>query len=319
VWPASTPRRVARASPSQREGHRPQEEDASTPSASRTCSPQAASDARVAVDYAELDAHPWELNTPGGIVDLRTGQLAPDPARLHTRLTCCTPDPAADRGAWLAFLATTFGGDQELIDYLQRLVGYSAVGSRRRPRPALLLRPGRNGKGTFLETCVKVLGDYATTAPAGFLMAKPYQGHETEIARLSGARMVVCSEVNDGDRFDEARVKVLTGGDTLTARFMQQDHFTFTPTHQLWAMGNHQPHVAGRRPSVLAPAPADPVRHEVPPSRHRRPAGHPRRRARPRGARLDRRGRRRLRPRRPTDPRQRPRRHRRATPATRTP
>lgn len=105
--------------------------------------------------------------------------------------------------------------------------------------------PGANGKGVFLETLRAVLGDYATTAPSGFLMAKNYSGHETEIARLAGARMVVCSEINEGDRFDEAKVKQLTGGDTLAARFMRMDHFTFQPTHKLWLMGNHQPTVNG--------------------------------------------------------------------------
>jgi putative DNA primase/helicase len=123
---------------------------------------------------------------------------------------------------------------------------------------------GGNGKGVFLETCVKVLGGYATTAPAGFLMAKVHQGHETEVARLAGARMVLCSEVNDDDRFDEARVKLLTGGDTLTARFMQQDHFTFTPTHQLWAMGNHQPHVRAGGRSFWRRLRLIPFQHEVP-------------------------------------------------------
>lgn len=227
---------------------------------------QAASDERVTVTYGDLDAHPWELNTPGGIVDLRTGTLSPsDPAKLHTRTTSCTPDFDADRSAWLRFLSTTFNGDQQLIDYLQRLVGYSAVGIVGAHILPYCHGSGGNGKGVFLETCVKVLGGYATTAPAGFLMAKPHAGHETEIARLAGARMVLCSEVNDDDRFDEGRVKLLTGGDTLTARFMQQDHFTFTPTHQLWAMGNHQPHVRAGGRAFWRRLRLIPFTHEVPP------------------------------------------------------
>lgn len=226
---------------------------------------QAASDPRVSVTYNQLDAHPWELNTPGGIVDLRTGQLGPsDPAKLHTRTTSCTPDFDADRSMWLRFLDTTFGGDQQLIDYLQRLVGYSAVGVVGAHVLPYCHGSGGNGKGVFLETAVKVLGGYATTAPAGFLMAKTHAAHETEIARLAGARMVLCSEVNDDDRFDEARVKLLTGGDTLTARFMQQDHFTFTPTHQLWAMGNHQPHVRAGGRSFWRRLRLIPFAHEVP-------------------------------------------------------
>lgn len=227
---------------------------------------QAASDERVAVEYSELDSHPWELNTPGGIVDLRTGQLRPaDPGQLHTRLTSATPDPAADRTAWLRFLDVTFGGDAELIGFMQRMVGYSAVGLVGAHVLPYCFGSGGNGKGVFLETCVRVLRDYATTAPAGFLMAKTYQGHETELARLSGARMVLCSEVNDDDRFDEARVKGLTGGDSITARFMQQDHFTFSPTHQLWAMGNHQPHVRAGGPSFWRRLRLIPFQHEVKP------------------------------------------------------
>jgi len=205
---------------------------------------QAASDKRISVTYDQLDANAWELNTPGGIVDLRTGRISPsDQAKLHTRTTMCAPDFDADRSVWQTFLADTFGGDQGLIDYLQRLVGYSAVGIVGAHVLPFCHGSGGNGKGVFLEANIKVLGGYATTAPAGFLMVKSHPGHETEIARLSGARMVLCSEVNAEDRFDEARVKQLTGGDTITARFMHQDHFTFTPTHQLWLMGNHRPDV----------------------------------------------------------------------------
>lgn len=225
---------------------------------------QAETDERISVTQDQLDAHPWELNTPGGIVDLHTGALHPSAAsHLHTRLTACTPDPGADTSAWTDFLDTTFRGDTDLIDYLQRLVGYSAVGMVGAHVLPYCYGSGGNGKGVFLETCVKVLGDYATTAPAGFLMAKQYQGHETELARLSGARMVLCSEVNDDDRFDEGRVKLLTGGDSITARFMHQDHFTFTPTHQLWAMGNHQPHVRAGGPSFWRRLRLIPFLHQV--------------------------------------------------------
>lgn len=204
---------------------------------------QAATDQTITVTYDQLDAHPWELNTPGGIIDLHTGALLPsDPTKLHTRITSCTPDPAADTTTWHTFLGDTFT-DMSVVTYLQRLVGYSATGVIGAHVLPFCYGSGGNGKGVFLEACSKTLGGYATTAPAGFLMAKTHVSHETEIARLSGARMVLCSEINEEDHFDESRVKQLTGGDTLTARFMAQDHFTFTPTHHLWLMGNHQPTV----------------------------------------------------------------------------
>lgn len=205
---------------------------------------QAATDPRVVVDLEALDARPFELNTPTGIVDLRTGTTIPaDPSHLHTRITAASPDATVDATRWNNFLADTFKGRDDLPEYMQRLVGYSVTGVVRDHVLPFLFGAGANGKGVFLETMRAVLGDYATTAPSGFLMAKNYAGHETEIARLAGARMVVCSEINEGDRFDEAKVKQLTGGDALTARFMRQDHFTFQPTHKLWLMGNHQPSV----------------------------------------------------------------------------
>ncbi len=204
----------------------------------------AETDIRIAVGIDALDAHAWELNTPTGIIDLRTGTLTPpDPTRLHTRVTLCAPDFDADDTVWTRFLIDTFGDDKTLIAYLRRLVGYSAVGEVGPHILPFCYGLGGNGKGAFLEALQKVLGDYATTAPLGFLMAKAHTQHLTEIARLAGARMVLCDEVNEDDRFDEAKVKQLTGGNTLTAHFMRQDDITFTPTHQLWLVGNNQPAV----------------------------------------------------------------------------
>lgn len=227
---------------------------------------QAQTDVRIVISIDDLDAHPWELNTPAGIVDLTTGQLTPsDASRLHTKVTACSPDPAANPERWHAFLADTFGGDEQLVAYLQRLVGYSATGSVAKHVLPFAVGSGGNGKGVFLESLVAVLGDYATTAPSGFLMAKAHAGHETEIARLAGMRMVVCSEVADDDRFDEVKVKQLTGGDTLTARFMRQDHFTFKPSHHLWLMGNHQPAVRAGGRAFWRRLRLIPFLHEVPP------------------------------------------------------
>lgn len=228
----------------------------------------AQSDTRVVVPFAALDSKPWDLNTPTGIVDLRTGQLRPaDPGALHTRITKAAPDPSADVSMWLMFLSQTFGSNVELVSYLQRLVGYSAVGYVGAHVLPFAFGSGGNGKGVFLEAVAGVLGDYATSAPVGFLMTQLHSGHETEIARLAGARMVLCSEVNEADRFDEAKVKQLTGGDTLTARFMRQDHFSFRPTHQLWLMGNHKPEVRSGGRAFWRRLRLVPFLHEVPEDR----------------------------------------------------
>ncbi|AYN58747.1 DNA primase/polymerase [Arthrobacter phage Peas] len=228
---------------------------------------QAQTDPRITVTIDQLDAHPWELNTPGGIIDLRTGQLTPpDPTKLHTRITACAPDFNADTTLWQTFLNQTFPEGEGLIAYMQRLVGYSAVGEVREHILPFAYGGGGNGKGVFLEAIKGVLGDYATTSPNGFLMASNYAPHTTEIARLAGQRMVICSEVNEDDKFDEAKVKALAGGDTLTARFMRQDDFTFKPTHQLWLMGNHQPAVESGGHSFWRRLRLIPFTHTVPDS-----------------------------------------------------
>lgn len=203
----------------------------------------ARTDRRVVAPAAELDAVATHLNTPGGIVDLVNGELYPaDPDALHTRSTAFAPDFDADAPRWRTFLADTFGEDTELAAFVQRLAGYSASGDTRFHVLPFLNGPGGNGKTVFLDVLRILLGDYAATAPNTFLMVGQQQ-HETEVARLAGLRLVVVSEVNQDARFDEAKMKLLTGGDALTARFMRQDHFTFEPTHHLWLMGNHLPAV----------------------------------------------------------------------------
>lgn len=205
---------------------------------------QASTDSRILVGVEDLDAHPWQLNTPGGIVDLTTGTLLPsDPSQLHTRMTAVTPDVTADLGRWEEFLTDTFGEDLALIAYMQRLVGYSAVGQVGPHILPFCHGSGGNGKGAFLEANKAVLGDYAGKAPRGFLTVKMGEPHPQEIAKLAGARMVLCSETNEGDKFDEAKVKELTGGDTLTGHFMRENDFSFKPSHQLWLMGNNKPDV----------------------------------------------------------------------------
>lgn len=256
---------IARALPSESSADNRHKQRALSAIGTTAALTQAETDPRVTVALSQLDAHPYELNTPHGTVDLRTGVLTPaDPARLHTRMTAAAPDPDADPTRWQRFLADTFAGHPELPAYLQRLVGYSASGIVREHVLPFLHGSGANGKGVFLESIQRVLGDYATTAPSGFLMAQTYGSHETEIARLAGARLVVCSEVNERDKFDEVKVKMLTGGDTVTARFMRQDHFSFTPSHTLILMGNHQPAVHSGGYSFWRRLRLIPFEHTVP-------------------------------------------------------
>ncbi|MFI7343973.1 phage/plasmid primase, P4 family [Streptomyces sp. NPDC050085] len=199
------------------------------------------------LNAALLDADPYALCTPGGIVDLRTGLIhAPAPDKdFHSRSTTVAPE-AMCTPRWDRFLSDTFGegpDGREMIGFLHLLLGYSITGDVGAQVLPFLFGSGKNGKSVLLDVVMRLVGDYADAAPPGFLMARPYEGHPTDLAELHGRRVIVCSEVKPGDRFDEARIKHLTGGDRIKARRMRQDFFSFQPTHKLWLLGNHRPEV----------------------------------------------------------------------------
>jgi putative DNA primase/helicase len=228
----------------------------------------ASSDARTVIHVGALDARPYEVNTPGGIIDLRTGHLrAPDPTAHHTRSTTVTPQPGpAPR--WERFLADTFAGDPALTAYVQRLIGVSLIGTVLEQLLPFPFGSGANGKTTLLGVFQRLIGigdgGYSISAPADMLLATQNAGHPTEIARLSGARLVVTSELEDGQRFAEAKVKQLTGSDVISGRFMRQDWFSFKPTHTLWLLANHQPEVRAGGPAFWRRIALLPFLHTVP-------------------------------------------------------
>jgi P4 family phage/plasmid primase-like protien len=213
---------------------------------------------------AEFDRHPWQLNTPGGVVDLRTGDMAaPTAALFHSKQTTVTPDATMKTPLWDQFLATTFQSNARIERYVQRLAGVTFIGEVLEHVLPFLHGPGGNGKTVFAEVLSTIAGDYATEAPQGFLVAGR-EKHETELANLQGRRMVVGSEVNENTRFDEAKVKLLSGGDKITARFMRQDFFTFVPSHTFWLLGNSQPKVETGGDSFFRRIRLIPFTHTVP-------------------------------------------------------
>lgn len=224
---------------------------------------QACSDRRIVARATVLDSHLLELNTPGGIVNLVTGQIQPpDPEQMHTRSAAVAPEKM-DTPRWDAFLEDTFGGDAEMAAFVQRLSGYSASGDIRYQILPFLFGGGQNGKSVLMDVLRSLLGDYAAPAPAAFLMAGKNE-HSAELAQLQGLRLVIASEVNQDARFDEAKMKELTGGEAIRARFMRQDFFTFEPTHHLWLMGNHQPEVKAGGDSFWRRLRLVPFLHKVP-------------------------------------------------------
>ncbi len=194
----------------------------------------------------DFDRHPWLLTCRNGTLDLRTGELLPhDRGHLITKLAPVAYDPDAECPVFLAFLDRIMAGNQGLIQFLQRAAGYSLTGDTSERVLMILYGEGRNGKSTFLEVLRSILGDYAIQTPTDTLMAKREAGIPNDVAQLKGARFVSASESNEGRRLDEAKIKTLTGGDTISARFMRGEFFNFTPEFKLWLGTNHKPTIRG--------------------------------------------------------------------------
>ena len=200
----------------------------------------ARSDPRHARRAEDFDADPWALNTPAGVLCLRTGEMHPHRnGGLHTKVAGAAPGGECPR--WVQFLHEITQGDAELVAYLQRLIGYTLLGEIPEHAFAFLLGPGKNGKSVLLGTAAAMLGDYATTAMADVFTVGRNDQHPTHLASLRGARMVIVSETEAGVPWAESRLKALTAGDRIAARVMRGDPFEFTPAFTLWVAGNHRP------------------------------------------------------------------------------
>jgi putative DNA primase/helicase len=201
----------------------------------------ARSDRRLAATVDQWDADPWLLNTPDGVVDLRTGRLrAHRPGDYLTKQAAVSPRGNSSL-LWLRFLDRITAGDDDLQRYLQRMCGYALTGSTREHALFFLFGTGANGKTVFTDTVSSVLADYACMAPIETFTATNMDRHPTEVADLSGARLVTAVETEEGRRWAESRIKMITGGEKVRARFMRQDSFEFTPQLKLVITGNHKP------------------------------------------------------------------------------
>lgn len=193
----------------------------------------------------ELDLDPWALNVGNGTLDLRSGSLrAHDRADLITR--CIETDycPGAMAPIWTAFLHRVLGGDEKLIQFVQRAVGYSLTGLTTEQVILLVFGAGANGKSTFITTLLDLLGPYAQQAPAETFIERR-DSIPNDVARLRGTRFVAAAEIGEGRRLNEALVKRMTGGDKITARFMRAEWFEFVPQFTPWLATNHRPEIVG--------------------------------------------------------------------------
>jgi len=213
----------------------------------------AASETGISVVSNELDVDPWVLNCKNGTVDLRTGKLQPHRREdLCTRIIPVNFDPAAPCPTFTGFLAQVLP-DVDTREYLGRCIGYAATGViREHVFPVLWGQTGRNGKGTLVEAVFSALGPYATALPNDVILEARNDPHPNMFAQLLGVRFGVAAELRPSDKLNEGMLKKLTGGDTIRARFMGGEFFSFSPTQKLFLQTNYKPRVRGGDPALWA-------------------------------------------------------------------
>jgi putative DNA primase/helicase len=203
----------------------------------------------VPVSIEELDRCPMLLNAKNGTVDLTTGELLPhDKGKMITKLVDIDYDPDAKCPHWEEFINLVAGGDNALAYFIQVAVGYTLSGLTDESALFFLYGDGANGKTTFTEAIRRMMGDYAQRIDIEALLQSWGNSNVAtpHVANMAGARFVLASEIPENRKLNESLIKDLTGGDSMTARYLHENPFTFTPVHKLWIFGNHQPKVSGR-------------------------------------------------------------------------
>jgi putative DNA primase/helicase len=208
---------------------------------------QARSLPKIPVVPAEFDRNNWLLAAQNGTIDLKTGKLRPhDRNDLITKITPIVYDPDAKAPIWDAFLEKIFEGNNGLISFVQRAVGYSLTGDTSEQCFFMCHGTGSNGKSTLFNVLSDILGDYSRTANMElFSEGRNNQNSANEVAMLQGSRLVTTVETNDGIRLNEAMVKKLTGSDIITAKKLYADTFEYKPVFKIWIAVNHLPIIRG--------------------------------------------------------------------------
>jgi len=200
----------------------------------------------IATRFADYDQDQWLLGCDNGVVDLRTGELRPGlQSDMLTKSVGYPFDPTADCPRWRRFLDEVFGGDRDLVGFLQRAVGYSLTGDTREQCLFLCHGSGANGKSTMLSTLRHVLGDYAANTPFSTFEWDRSNTNTNDVAGLVGRRLVTAAETSEARRLNEARVKAVTGNDPMTCRLLYAEYFTYTPTFKVFLAMNALPKVVG--------------------------------------------------------------------------
>ena len=215
------------------------------------------------------DADPWALNCQNGVLDLRTGIFRPHrPEDLCTKQANVSYDPKATCPNWQAHLKR-FLPSAEVRRQIQRALGVALVGAVLEERLDLWHGTGANGKSTTQKVLLTVLGNYAGVVAPNLLMASKYERHPTELADLSGYRVLFSTETEANRHLAEALVKQVTGGEPIKARFLYSDFFTFERTFSLTLITNHRPSISGQDLAIWRRIRLIPWTETIPPAEQR--------------------------------------------------
>jgi len=202
----------------------------------------ASTECSIPISQSVLDNDKYLLGVKNGTIDLRTGTLILSTKKqMITKRANVEFDAEAKCPLWEKSINQMMAGDQDVVEYLQKAVGYSLTGDTSEQLLFFLYGYGENGKSVFIKVIQTLLADYAMQTPVATIMNKAKGNIPNDIARLNGARLVATSETEEGSRLNNSEIKHITGGDVVTARFLKQEFFEFVPQFKLWISGNHKP------------------------------------------------------------------------------
>ncbi len=221
--------------------------------------------AKLSVIPDSLDSDPWLFNVQNGTLDLRTGEIRPhDRADMITKISPVEYRPFEECPKWKKFLEEILLGRQEVINYLKRFLGYCLTGLTREQLFVIAWGLGENGKTVIANVLLHIFGDYAGEFPTESLMVRKNEGIPNDLAALRGCRLAMFAESESGQRLAESRLKSLTGGDLVAARYLYGEFFSFTPQCKLILRTNHRPHIRGTDHAIWRRVSLIPFEYKVP-------------------------------------------------------
>jgi len=194
----------------------------------------------------DLDNNPWLINVQNGTIDLKTGEFREHrQEEMISKIANVEYNPQADCPLWKQFIREIMNYKTDLINFLQGAAGWALTGDISEQTMFIMYGTGANGKSTFLNTIMYLLGEYAIATPTETFMKKSGDQNTNDIARLRGTRLVTTTEAEQGRRISEPLIKKITGNDQMTARFLYGEFFNFVPTFKIFMATNHKPVIKG--------------------------------------------------------------------------